>query len=440
MKGRADDAQAFAVIARALQSEGTAQQILQRIVDLGPELIEGCEQAGITTVVAGRMTTPATSGPGPVAVDRIQYETNQGPCLDALRKHAVFVTDDLTTETRWPLFASRAAKETGVRSMLSFRLFVDQDTFGSLNLYATTPAAFGPLAIAAGGVFASHAAVAFASALDRDRSEHLAEELATSERLSEGLQEQVAAAVVLQRSMLTSLPNVPGLELAARYVPAVAERQIGGDWYDAFFVPSGGTGLAIGDVAGHDLEAAVRMAQLRNILRTLACDRDETASEILDRLDRTIIRLDVTDTATCIYGILRAAEPPEGGPNPLGGLWSFSFANAGHPPPLHIVGKQATYLETEDHLLLGLGQDIVRTQGTIELSPGSTLLLYTDGLVEHRDSDLTEGMERLQELALELADLPLGALCDQLIATLAAGRNDDVCVLAIRTPSGQQGK
>lgn len=434
MKGPADDARAFAVIARALQSEGTAQEVLQRIVDLGPELIEGCEEAGITTVVAGRMTTPATSGPGPIAVDRIQYETNQGPCLDALRKHAVFVTDDLTTEIRWPLFASRAAKETGVHSMLSFRLFVDQDTFGSLNLYATSRAAFGPLAIATGGVFAAHAAVALSSALDRDRSEYLAEELATSESLSEGFREQAAAAVVLQRSMLTSLPNVPGLELAARYVPAVAERQIGGDWYDAFTLPSGGTGLAIGDVAGHDLEAAVRMAQLRNILRTLACDRDETASEILDRLDRTIIQLDVIDTATCIYAILRAAEPAESGPNPVAGRWSLSFANAGNPPPLHIVGKHARYLETEEHLLLGLGQDIARTQDTIELPPGSTVLLYTDGLVEHRDSDLSEGMEQLQELTLELADLPLGELCDQLIATLASGRNDDVCVLAIRTP------
>ena len=214
-----DLAEALAKVSRALQSEPTAQETLQKIVELAVATVHGCDHAGIT-IMNGRMWTPAATGDVPRRVDQIQYATNEGPCLDAIRQHRMFVTGDLLAERRWPRFSTRTVQETGVRSMLSFRLFLNQDTLGSLNMYSTAQGAFDLDSQSVGEVFASHAAVAFASALDRDRSEHLAEELATSESLSESLQEQVAAAVVLQRSMLTSLPNVPGLELAARYVPA----------------------------------------------------------------------------------------------------------------------------------------------------------------------------------------------------------------------------
>jgi transcriptional regulator with GAF, ATPase, and Fis domain len=156
--------QTFADIARALLSEDTVEATLQRIVDLAVETVEGCECAGITFVRGGQWSTPASTSEVPPAVDSIQYETGEGPCLDAIREHEVFQTDDLSQEERWPRFAPRAAAETAVVSMLCFRLFVEEDTLGALNLYAMIPAAFDDDDRAVGSVFAAHAAVALSTA------------------------------------------------------------------------------------------------------------------------------------------------------------------------------------------------------------------------------------------------------------------------------------
>ena len=104
-----DVARAFADVARVLQAEQTAHLTMQKIVDLAPGSIEGCDHAGISLVVGQRIYTPAASDPVPVEVDRIQYATGEGPCLDAIRHHEVFATDDLTDEVRWPHFSARAA-------------------------------------------------------------------------------------------------------------------------------------------------------------------------------------------------------------------------------------------------------------------------------------------------------------------------------------------
>ncbi|HSP39779.1 MAG TPA: GAF domain-containing protein, partial [Frankiaceae bacterium] len=165
-----DKLQEFAVVARALQVEETAQRTLQKIVDLAPVTIEGCAYAGVSMVAGDRVETPAASNSIPRMVDRLQDEAGQGPCLDAIREHEVFVTDDLLQERRWPKFSRRAVQETGVRSILSLRLFVDADTFGSLNLYSLEPAAFTAVSRATGAVFAAHAAVALTSAREHDRA------------------------------------------------------------------------------------------------------------------------------------------------------------------------------------------------------------------------------------------------------------------------------
>ncbi|HVE76592.1 MAG TPA: GAF domain-containing SpoIIE family protein phosphatase [Actinomycetota bacterium] len=423
-------AEAFAYVARALQSEGSEQETLQRIVDLAPRLIANCEHAGITMVVNSKVTTPAATGPVPLAVDRIQYEANQGPCLDALRKHAVFVTDDLATETRWPDFASRAAAETGVRSMLSFRLFVEQNTLGSLNLYSGLPAAFGAEQTATGGAFAAHAAVALDSATHRRRAKVLAGELVTSEHRGDELEEQAAAALILQRSMLSVLPHVPGLDIVSRYRPSATKAQVGGDWYDAFPTPDGEMALVIGDVAGHDMGAAVQMAQLRNMLRSLALDRREPPSDVLARLDETITQFGIGEITTCVYGLLTHSSgrlDPKGG-----GSWTLRFANAGHPPPLLTTPKGSRYLETEEHVLLGLANDYARSDESLTMPAGAILLLYTDGLVERVGESLENGLARLQTTAESLASKSLDDFCDGLVATLEDDAMDDVCLLAVR--------
>jgi putative methionine-R-sulfoxide reductase with GAF domain len=266
-------AAAFAEVARVLQAEETAQRTLQKIVDLAAQMIPGCEEAGVSLVRGQRIETPAASGELPGQVDRLQYESGEGPCLDAIRSRDVFVTDDLTREQRWPHFAAAAAAETGVHSMLSFRLFVEHDTLGALNLYSRSTTAFDADSHAVGAVLAAHAAVALASAAEHDKAERLQQELAASEHSIFTYQQQVEVALTLQRSMLAALPQFAGCQLAARYTPAVAAAEVGGDWYDAFALPGGGLALTVGDVAGHDVHAAVGMSQLRNQLRALAVDR-----------------------------------------------------------------------------------------------------------------------------------------------------------------------
>jgi transcriptional regulator with GAF, ATPase, and Fis domain len=161
--------EAFAEVARSLLAHADVQHTLQKIVDLAVDMIDGCDHAGISFLKAGKGSTPAASGGVPPMVDAIQYETGEGPCLSAIREHDVFETPDLGSETRWPRFAARAHRETGITSMLSFRLFVAGDTLGALNLYSKEANAFGERSRTAGLVFAAHAALALSTAIHEEQ-------------------------------------------------------------------------------------------------------------------------------------------------------------------------------------------------------------------------------------------------------------------------------
>jgi len=154
----------FAEMARSLLAEGGVQETLQRIVGLAVEAIDGCDHAGITFLHGGVFSTPAATDDVPGKVDAIQYQTGEGPCIDAIVEHEVFRSGDLGQEKRWPNFAGRAQRETGVTSMMGFRLFVAGDTLGALNLFSKTADAFDDAARAAGSVFAAHAAIALSTA------------------------------------------------------------------------------------------------------------------------------------------------------------------------------------------------------------------------------------------------------------------------------------
>lgn len=164
-------ADTFAEVARTLQAELSLQATLEKIVELAPKTIDGCAHAGVMLVKGGKMLTPAASDDVPAQVDAIQYETGEGPCLDAIRDHDVFQTDDLSHETRWPKFSRRAAEETGVASMLAFRLFIQENTMGALNLFSKEAAAFDAEDRAVGSIFAAHAAVALSAANQADQLE-----------------------------------------------------------------------------------------------------------------------------------------------------------------------------------------------------------------------------------------------------------------------------
>lgn len=241
-------------------------------------------------------------------------------------------------------------------------------------------------------------------------------------------QRQRKVAETMQRHLLPQLPSVPGLQMAARYLPAPDDSQVGGDWYDAFTLADGTTALAIGDVVGHDLDAAAGMAQIRSMLRAYAWSHHEPPSAIVTRLDGSTSLTGVS-MVTLIFGVMDQAA--DGG-------WRLTWTNAGHPPLLLITHDgQARYLTDGHGLLLSTNLTPVRSDARVTLPPRSTLVLYTDGLVESRRRPIDEGLERLRRHAASLAHRPLAAFIDLLIdrTRLTDDKNDDdVAVLALRTP------
>lgn len=169
-------AQTFSDVARALADKGDVHQTLGRIVHLAVATLDSCDYAGISFVEGRKITSPASSDEIPRVVDKIQTEVGEGPCLDAIREHEVFQTGDLASEERWPRFAARAHAETGIQSILAVRLFVEEDTLGALNLYATSLDAFDDTDVALASVFAAHAAVAVSAAT---REQNLEKKAAT---------------------------------------------------------------------------------------------------------------------------------------------------------------------------------------------------------------------------------------------------------------------
>ncbi|MEV7240592.1 SpoIIE family protein phosphatase [Streptomyces sp. NPDC093248] len=242
---------------------------------------------------------------------------------------------------------------------------------------------------------------------------------------------QRAVAEAMQRNLLPPLPPHGRVQLAARYQPAPAGSQVGGDWYDAFTLRDGTLALVIGDVLGHDLTAAAGMAQLQGILRALAWDRTGPTGAVVDRLDDAMQAITSVPMASLVLARLEGPHAPGTGP------WTLHWTSAGHPPPLLLTPDgNARYLEAGQGLVLGthLGVAGHRPSATRALPPGSTLLLYTDGLVEVPGSDLGTELARLRRHALALAHEPLDTLCDRLSARMPPGSTDDIALLALRLP------
>jgi Stage II sporulation protein E (SpoIIE)/PAS fold len=233
-----------------------------------------------------------------------------------------------------------------------------------------------------------------------------------------------ATALTLQRGLLPrQIPQVPGLQLAYRYIPAATTAETGGDWFDVIPLPGNRCALIVGDVTGHDMTAASLMGQLRIAIRTLATV-DLAPAEVLTRLDQITTDLTGTETsATCIY----AAYDPAAG--------TCDIARAGHPPPaLARLGHPTAFPHLPPGLPLGTGLAHRRYQATrLHLPPASTLLLYTDGLIENRATDMTTTMTRLARTLTTLTTLPPADACDTLLATLAPNPTDDIAILMART-------
>jgi serine phosphatase RsbU (regulator of sigma subunit) len=240
-------------------------------------------------------------------------------------------------------------------------------------------------------------------------------------------QQEHTVADTLQRSLLPDLPDVEGIESAAHYVSASTAAEVGGDFYDLLPLPDGSTALVIGDVVGHDVAAAAAMGHLRGLIRACLWDAaNPDPSTVLARVDRLVQGLRVAAFATMVY--VRAVHPEI-----PGGTWLLQVANAGHPPPLlRLPDGSVRPFDGATGLVVGVDESAKRETRTTEAPPGTTLLLYTDGLVERPGEDLDQGIRELCErIAAAPADAGPRELCDAAVSG-RLDRRDDVALIAVR--------
>ena len=245
------------------------------------------------------------------------------------------------------------------------------------------------------------------------------------ERLREVYEREHRIAETLQRSLLPErLPQIEGLQISARYLPAGHGEAVGGDWYDAVELKDGRVALVVGDVVGHGLRAAAAMGQLRNAFRAYALVESSPA-EVMSRVNRLTIRSGDEIIATALL-LMLDRETGE-----------LTYASAGHPPPLVLGRAGPRFLEDGRSVPVGATDAAVFREGMALLEPGAALLLYTDGLVERRDSPLGSRLDELAEVAAPAA-LGLDELCDRVLARLLGEgeRADDVALIAVSAEPG----
>ncbi|MGC4868563.1 PP2C family protein-serine/threonine phosphatase [Micromonospora sp. DT53] len=287
---------------------------------------------------------------------------------------------------------------TGIRALLGVPMLVNGNLVGVLHVGSLALRRFGPDDVQLLQLVADRASLAGQARLQvLDRQ----------------------AALALQHSLLPGrLPDIPGLDLAARYIPG-HDLGIGGDWYDVFTLPSGWLGAVIGDVSGHGLPSAVVMGRIRSALRAYALDSDDPA-QALTSLDRKIHHFEAGTLTTAVYALIAPDRR------------TVYLSSAGHLPPLLAVPGQPTQLVdlTVDRPL-GVGRPLATRRTTVmDLPPGAALVFYTDGLVERRSELIDTGIERLADA---VRSGPSEALCDHIMATTAEQHpNDDIALLVIR--------
>jgi anti-sigma regulatory factor (Ser/Thr protein kinase) len=308
----------------------------------------------------------------------------------AAEGHAVVVDD------AGPEDMSARGRARGIRSLAGAPLVVDGRVAGVFAAGACVPNAFGGTQMELLRLAAERAGLAVERARLRERERRMAE--------------------TLQRSLLPAqLVELPGVEVAARYVPPVA-KEVGGDWYDAFTLPDGRLGVAIGEVAGRGLRAAALMGRLRSALRAYALE-GRGAAETAELMNRVVRDAEPGVTATMLY----LTYAPDTG--------RAEVVNAGHlPPVVAATDGSAGFLEVACAAPLGADRHGYYAIDEVALVPGSTLLLYTDGLVAAADADrLRAAAECAPAGAAELADAVLAGL-----AADGASSADDVALLALR--------
>jgi serine phosphatase RsbU (regulator of sigma subunit) len=279
-----------------------------------------------------------------------------------------------------------------------------------------------PWILGIAGALISIAAALIAERLVRRRRS--AEQDATEirdlyEELGSVFEEQRTIAETLQRSLLPKqTPDIPGIQVAVRYVPGAKGMEIGGDWYSAIALSEGRFAFVVGDVSGHGLDAASAMAALRFTIRTYALE-GYSPSTILEKCSRHLNLVDDEHFATVLVGVGDVDRH------------EITFANAGHLNPLVIDSEGSRFVETKVGVPLGVSGGIYESI-TVDLRRGSTVIAFTDGLVERRDESLDVGLKRLQN-AIRGDSQPLEGLLSKVISELTDDRTeDDIAMLGLR--------
>jgi serine phosphatase RsbU (regulator of sigma subunit) len=345
---------------------------------------------------------------------RVATNLSAAPVPRVLRNPSPIVVPDLTREMVETMVGSpealAALEPLGVGSLAAFPLIARGEAFGVVTLVN-----------------------------GRERGPHTETELRTAEiaarRAALALDNARLAAIShhvaerLQLSLLSPPVQPDHLELVVRYRPATEGVAIGGDWYDSFVQPDGATVLVIGDVMGHDIEAAAAMGQVKTLVRGIAFDRLEEPAAVLTRADHALVGLAVPAMATAL--VCRVEQTAE---DAARGLRRLRWSSAGHPAPMLLAPDgTVTDLLAPVGPPLGIGWRGVRSDGEVLMTADSTLLLFTDGLFERRGVGLDEGRELVRDFVMRSAHLPLALLCDQLLEELVGdSAEDDVAVLALR--------
>ena len=292
----------------------------------------------------------------------------------------------------------------GMASVISVPLTGGEDVTGVIQVGVRPPRRFDDDNLLLLGLAADRVALAIDHSLVFEREHRIAE--------------------TLQRSLLPDrLPVLPGLEVAARYIPAASEAEVGGDWYDVIPIDASRVGLVMCDVAGKGLAAASMVGRLGSAMRAYALEGREPA-EVVASLNQLVwSEVGDSEMATLVYVV---ADPVAG---------TLSWVNAGHPPPLLLAADGSTsFLEGPRSVPLGVMPFPSYEAGSASLPPGGTLLLYTDGLVERPGELLDDGFARLAQ-AITGADVAAERVCDHVLERLVptGAMADDVALLALHT-------
>jgi PAS domain S-box-containing protein len=301
-------------------------------------------------------------------------------------------------------------REIGASSLILVPLLAEGEVMGVFEVGASPPRRFSQEELRLLELAADRVALAISHAQVFEREHKIAE--------------------TLQRSLLPErLPGIPGIGVAARYLPAATEAEVGGDWYDVIPIPGGSVGLVMGDVAGKGLMAASMVGRLRSALRAYALEGHDPAT-VVEQLNRLVFtELDESQMATLIYLVF---DPAEG---------SLRWVNAGHLAPLVLVGEGlAHYLEGGRSVPLGVMPFPSFEEVTLRLEAGGTLVLFTDGLVERPGFHIDDGLALLAD-TVRKGPVDPEELCDHVLRELVprGGATDDVALLTLRnTPISER--